>query len=1012
MTKNPLFKHKFILLVLYLSLWVPISSYAIAIEGQVVDNFGKPLPGAQVSVPEKSSTIETDRNGKFALNFPELQKIEINISASNYCDQKIQFNRDSHDLLIKLTPKSSGTLETLTGNVDLRRFNGSAQILSANEIEDIPTDILSNTLAGRIAGLAAIQADGALGYDGASLYLRGTGGILVFIDGRRADFRDVAIEDIEKVQVLKDGASAAIYGTRGSAGAILITTKSGKVGAPKVSFKSQVAFNELLRIPTSVDAPTHATLYNNARQNDGLDNFYTSEDIDLFRNGSSPLTHPNVNWKDALLNNGYWSNKYHIDVTGGNSALRYYVAMNINTTQGMFNTDESYNYDNNNDVNDYKLLSNIEFNPWKKTVVRFRMSGEMQKSSYPWNAGNYLNIYHNLYKVPSTEFPMYIPVFEGDLYFDQTGNTVTPDNGKIISGNSNFVSPWAQLNRSGYGQTNLFKGMVQTSVDQDLSSFVPGLKAGAMIYFTIFLDENLDRSIDFSKYEYMDDGTLYKRDNDGNMTNVLNPQGTNRYLSYETYLNYNRVFGRHQVTSHLLWNRYENANDETVAARYESLSLSVGYCYDNRYSLDANLTYGGVYKFSKGNKYDDYPYIAAGWTISNEKFFTNIKDVFSYAKIRSSYGIMSANDASAFSYLGNLKQVGRDYNIGNNMGGVNGIFLQNVANYALTDGRVHQFNLGIDLGFMKDKLEIRADYFTDKKMDMAITPDRSYSQIFGWQNVPDMNLGSDITKGFEIYANYSGGKGAFKYNIGGTFSRQENEILDRDEPLNLPYEWMYKKGNSKNSTYGYVADGLIRTPEELTSLEGNPAFATPQLGDIKYIDLNEDGVIDPVYDQKRIGYGSIPQIAYGIFASASYKGFDMSILFQGVTKCNRMLSGAMRNPFAGNTTVLDFQTDGYHAENTDGSWPAYSTTASNNNNVSSTFWLRDASYLRLKNLSLGYTIPVRLTEKLRMSRLRLYASGYNLLLWDHMDVLDPETSADGSAIPAPRTYSFGINVTF
>ncbi|GAB6123223.1 TonB-dependent receptor [Dysgonomonas termitidis] len=982
------------------------------IKGKVVSTMdGNPVSFAILWLKDSQTQVISDQNGSFSMVLPDTNdEYVISVSNTDYIAAEFMVLPDKNEYVIELTSNEEALISTLWRDYTTGRFNGSVQTITGRELTDVPTSILSNQLSGRIAGLTTIQSSGEPGFDGADVYIR-RATPSVYIDGRVGHYRDVSVDDIETITVVRDATAAALYGVRNPGGAIIIKTKKGTTSAPSVTVKSQMQYNELVGMPNRVDAATHAMFFNQARKNSGIsqEDYYSPEDIAMYRDGSNPLSHPNVEWKNELLKKGYISHNHHVSVAGGSDNLNYYVSVGLSQTGGMFKTGDDFTYSTNSEFTNYKLLSNIEFKPWQGTLVNFRLGGELQDNNYPSRPDNIGEVYSNIFTIPANAFPMYYNASDG--YVDQTGNAITGIEGKIGGGNGININPWSQLNRNGYTATTTLKGMVQTSINQNLSFITLGLAVNGMIYFTLYGKENLDRRVPFANYEYMGSGNLYMRGSEGYMPNTIQPKEMNRMTSYELGLDYLRSFDQHTVYGDLLWNRYEDGNASDVPIRFESIGLSGGYDYDKRYSADVALAYGGSHKFAKGRKYHWYPTVAAGWNVSNEKFFEGMKKAISYMKLRASYGITGTNDAYPFAYMTSLAQVNDQYNTGNGMGMVAGVYQQQVANALLKDGKVYKFNTGLDLNFLHDRISLSVDYFIDHRKDLPLTSNMSYSQIFGYVNLPSLNVGHEKTTGVDIALRYKENRFPVRYFIGGNFSFHKNEIIEWDEPLQK-YPWMYRKGHANGDFFGLVADGLYRTQTELDNATALPGFATPELGDIRYADLNDDNSIDEKNDSKWLGYGRNPRIYYGIQAGVSYKGFDLQALFQGAAQRSINIAGQWRNAFAGNTSIFEHQTDVWSAENQDAALPRVTVDESANNNRLSSFWLKDASYLRLKSLTLSYTLSSTFANKLWLKELRVFISGYNLLTWDKLDVIDPESTGDYIGIAPPRVYNIGLSLKF
>ncbi|MCG8699099.1 MAG: SusC/RagA family TonB-linked outer membrane protein [Bacteroidales bacterium] len=1000
-------------------LFVAISSIsAIEVDGIVRDRTMKPVSEAIVKVINTGETIITDDLGYFSYSNESLEVINLLVSAENYEDLNLVFKAKTKNIRVELNPVGNPTkVNTLWGKVERDEFNGSVVVLKGDDLNEIATGDLSNMLTGRVPGLITVQQSIKPGYDGARTYMRGRGAPLVYVDGRISSLNSVSIEDVESITILKDISASNMHGVRGLNGAILVETKSGFETSPQITFKSELTYNQFKRIPQSVNSAHFARAYNQAALNSGqTEPVYSNEDIALYESGVSPLTHPNVDWQNELLKKGYWTNRNHLSICGGTKNVKYYVSLGFDNGTGIFNLDEEdlHSYSTNTEFKNYNLVSNIEFNPTKTSKVFFRMNGGRKDNNYPGTPNIFSDgtplVYTSIVSLPPNIYPLYLP--DDGKYYDQNGNHITNEHGRIAVWDGKRSNPWSQLNRNGYTKTSLMYGLVQTELQQDLSMVLPGLSFNSNIYFTITSDEDLNRRAVYNTYELLPDSSLFSTVavKEGTMNNVLVPRSTNRRLSYDLQLAYQKEAGNHSINTTVNWNRYESANDLTVAARYESISLFAGYGYNDKYVLDATLTYGGVYNLPKDNKYRWYPTVSCGWILSNEEFFQAVKSLVSFAKLRASYGKVNAGGAPNFAYLEAVEQKGGVYYTGNKMGRVNGIYESLTPNPTIQNGMGTQLTVGVDVSFFKNKLDLGFDYFEDKREEMPIFPSASYTGVFGVRDVPMMNLGENQTKGYEVYASLREEFGKLGIQVAGNISYQKNEVLYNDE-FEQEYEWMSRVGHPTGDFFGLTADGLYQSEDQINNAAALPNFANVQPGDIRYIDLDNSGDIDFNYDSKWIGHGEVPKIFYSLLLGAKFKGLDFSMLFQGASKVNRMISGVVRTPFNDNT-LYEFQTDSWSESNPNAEWPIHTTTPSANNNTNSTCWLRNASYLRLKNLQLGYTLPGKSFNKLPISGLRVYVSGYNLLVWDDVEIIDPESSGYRMTIPAPASYCVDLKFTF
>lgn len=993
--------------------------------GWVKEVSGLPLEGAQIRLKGGDLDIMSSRGGLFDLDGLKDGAVII-VSCPGYKSKEVVIE-GGKDVTVVLDRQRM--IETALFKKEFDDFNGSAVYVSGDEIKNVPVTQFMNALTGRMAGLVTVQSDGTPGQDAPSTYIRGrktsADGMVILIDGQSGQTGTLQPGEIESITILKDATAQALYGMRAGTGIMLVKTKRGRLGRPRFDVTAQAGYQRHTTSLNPVDAATYAELYNKGRENDGLPLAYSDADIRSYRSGDDPYGHPNVKWLNDILKKGTWVQKYGLSIDGGSEVAKYFIYAGVTLQSGMFNTDDEFSYSTNTDFQRYNFRSNVEFKITNTTFLNVGISGRMDNNNYPYTSsrggvdasGGGTDVFDFLLRTPALAFPKYY--LEDGAYVDQNGNRIIGNNGKIVAGNRKHTNPWAVVNRSGYYKMNSRYAAVMLDGRQDLSILTKGLMLNVRYSMDILSQQRIVRGKTYASYELQEDGTLFKDGLDGSMQNTAAPDWNERKTTLEANLGYDRAFGAHHVTGSFFYSQYEDAYDYDYPIRYQGVGGWFGYNFDNRYMADFTFGYIGSYRFRTGHQFAFTPSLTLGWVISNESFLKNKSDVLSFLKIRGSVGRL-ANDGGStkYAHLTNLAPHGNAMFQGvGAMISQTGFYEDQVANLGMTWETVKQYNVGLDARFFNNRLEISGDYFQDYRTDMPIQALSSVSKITGigagWTTIPTMNLGEMNSRGIEISASWKDRIGDFSYRIGGNFASYDNELTDVDEPV-YKNEYMYQKGNEIDAFYGLKSDGYYQNPGEIAG-SPKPLFSNPKPGDIRYRDLDGDQMIDAQLDKTRISYGFTPKVFYGFQLGADYKGFDLNVLFQGAEKVGRNIGGNLSIPINNDQgAVFDFHKDFWTENNRNAAFPRMTSGANPNSTVASDFWLKDASYLRLKSVEFGYTLPSDLTQRVRIEKLRLFFSGYNLAtLIDHMDgIVDPEMGGGGNAFPIPRVFNFGLNVEF
>jgi len=1009
------------------------------ISGTVLDSKNLPIPGATVLIKGTTVGITVDADGKFQLSIPSNAKVLV-VSFIGMKTQEIAINGQTN-FAFKLEDATIGLEEVVAIGYGKQKKSSVVSAISSITSKQIslPTRNLSNNLGGQIAGLISIQRSGEPGNDDATFWIRGistfAGGTspLVLVDGIPRAMNDIEPDEIESFSILKDAAATAVYGAEGANGVVLVTTKRGQSKKGVISFKTEQGFSQPTRLPEFVGSAQYLELANEANANDGLSPIFTDELIQKYRDNVDPDLYPNTNWMEECLRKVTTSHRYTLNFRGGTDKTRYFVSGAYYNEGGVFKSDPINKYETNIGLKRYNLRSNIDIDVTKTTVLNVDISGQYVMLNDPGSTPT--NIFRFMLNTPSYMFPA--------VYSDGTLATYP------IETDGNNRNPYNMLVNSGY--TKEWRAALQSNVGvvQKLDMITKGLSFNGKISF----DYNgvFASSRTYNPSRYFATG----RDADGKLVFSKTVSGTpdmgepsesnsaNKKVYIEGSLNYNRVFGRHTMTGMALYNQKETQyHNEALAYRKQGAVGRLTYSFDDRYFIEGNFGYTGSEAFAAGHRYGFFPAVGVGYYISNEKFYPEqLKKIVTKLKLRASVG-RTGNDAtgtSRFLYRSTYNMAASGFNQGITSGGGSnysgaGIVEGQFGNENLSWEIENKQNFGVDIGLFNNKLDIVADYFDNTRSEILLQR-KTVPTSAGFQQNPWENYGKVNNKGIDGSVEGHQNIGPVKVSMRGTFTYVRNKILEYDEMPTL-YPWMAFTGTRVNELILYHVERLYTDDDFIITSNTNgtnsyklkpelPSVAVQGLlgpGDLKFQDVNKDGIIN-TYDRIR-GEGNPynPEISYGFGLNFEYKGFYVSSFFQGTGNCSTMLnqSGGNFAPFAWGYYKSNFRTlflDRWTPENPSQNVVSPRLHSSNNTSISkegSDWWLRDGSFIRFKNFEVGYNIPKDFLKKYKLASVRVYALGYNLAVWDDIKYWDPETGSDnaGMAYPLPRTITFGAELTF
>lgn len=996
------------------------------IEGVVLDEFGEGMPG--VSVLLKGTTIgtSTDVNGGFSMEIPDDREkgAVLVISFVGYMSTEVEVN-DQNYLNIQLEPDVTALSEVVVvgyGEQRKKSVVGANASVNVSELKQ-PVANIGTMLAGRIAGVVQVQRSGEPGRDGANIWIRGIsswpsyGGSspLILVDGVERSLDNIDPQDVESFNVLKDAAATAVYGMRGANGVIIITTKKGKEGKTNVDVNMQRGVTSFTKIPDLADGPTFMELSNEARANHGESLIFSEAEIAKTRSGEDPFVYPNVDWFDAVFNNTAANNRVNVNVSGGNEKARFYLSTAYYDEEGFFKTDGLEQYNSTTKFTRYNFTSNIDVDISRTTLLNLGIQGYVSNANYPGQASE--DVFGQVMLTSPVAYPIMYP-------------------GGYVPGsevNGDFRNPYADITQRGY--RNQFRNQVFSNirVTQQLPFIVEGLSFTSLFSFDAWNAHNISRTKRKDTY-YVSASEPRLPDGSLNLIRTYTSGSTalsygrsmdgNRRFYAESALNYNRTFGEHYVTGMLLYNQSDYVDngatdfEESIPYRHRGLAGRFTYALKDRYFLEANFGYNGSENFAPDRRYGFFPSYGIGWILSEENFFESIADVVQFAKLRFSDGLVGISGGGRrFGYITILSdgETGYTYGAPGNTISYSGI---EISDYAVDVGWAtsRKTNLGLELKTLQERLSINIDFWKEHRTDVFL-PRGAVSDVVGLYSDPWGNLGVINNKGVDIGLEAGNIKvGEVLVMARANFNYNRDEVIENDQPYQQ-YPWLESRGTNVLSYWGYKAEGLFVDEADIAShAQQNWGEVLP--GDIKYKDMNEDGIIDNL-DLVKIGSGDVPRITYGVGFNIRWRNFDAGAFFQGTAQADRRVSGYGIMPFSGVSgagNVFSVAVDRWTEENPrqNAMYPrlAYGSDYSNNTQASS-WWVRDVSFLRLKTAEVGYTFPATMVESIGVTNARLYVTGVNLLTFSKFDLWDPElNTANGSKYPNVRTISAGLNVTF
>lgn len=1023
-------KHIYVFLTLLLLVSLTTMAQNIKIKGFITDENNEALIGVNIyPKTNQAAGVISNVDGEYAISVGK--NATLVFSYLGYKVQEIKIGKSQSQVINVVMEPDAQQLEevSIVGYSTQRKISvvGSVTNIKPAELKVGGVTSVSNMLAGRVAGLIGVQQSGEPGADVSEFWIRGistfgaNSSALILIDGidrGASSLNELAPEDIESFTILKDATATAVYGARGANGVVLINTKRGLEGKVSINANVKTMIETLPRLPEYLNAYDYAKLANEARIVRGDKSVYSPEVFDIIKYHMDPDLYPDVNWQDEILKKKTWGVQGNVNISGGSKLARYYMSAFYRTNDAIYKQTGMEKYHSNVRRNQYSFRSNIDVDLTKTTLVSLLLSAKIVELNRPG-----MGTTSEIWAAQANLTPLTVPV--------RYSNGQLPAYGK-----GENTSPSVLLNETGFltDRDNSIESLLK--IEQNLDFITKGLKVTGSISFDNFNNHLTSRSKMPDLYRATD-----RNWNTGELmtlkTVVAEPMTFSsssygiRTIYVEGKMEYNRMFAeRHRVGALFLYNQkdYQRTDAggelESIPYRNQGMAGRLTYSLDDIYFIEGNFGYNGSENFPKGQRFGFFPSVALGWVISNYPAVKSRLPFLNTLKFRYSYGLVGNDQISGtrFPYLTTVNINAPGYTFGDqgqtNYGGVTDDVLGSTG---LVWEKAIKQNFGIDIQ-MWDAFNITVDAFIDKRNNIFMKRETLPGTI-GVGTKPWGNVGKMKSWGADGTVSYMRTFGDLTMEVRGNFTLTRDKIIDYDEtPPRYPYLGM--KGTSYGVTRGLIALGLFKDEDDV---KNSPTqFGKVMPGDIKYQDINGDGRIDD-YDIVPIGNSNIPKVQYGFASSLKWKDFDFSIFFRGAAQVDYFMGGSGYYPFQGGETgnVLSIVNDPKNrwtpawysgdpsTENPNARFPRLTYGDNINNNRNSTFWLADASYLRLKTLEIGYTFPKKWVNKMNISNCRISVIGDNLCVWDKVKLWDPEqASSNGAVYPLTRSYSMSLQVSF
>lgn len=985
-----------------------------SISGKVTDSSGVPLPGVTVLVKGTAQGTTTDSNGNYSLpNVPGTATLLFSFVGMKNQEFVVGSKTTINVSLLDETVGIEEVVAVGYGKERKSTMTGSVSVVKSKELAEAPTGNLTNSLVGKMPGLIATQRSGEPGSDGSNLYIRGVSTFgdntpLYVIDGiprSSSDFSQIPANEIESVSILKDASASAVFGVRGANGVVLVTTKRGVAGKMSLTYTVNTGFQKPTRLMDFLGSADYAMLWNEAMRNAGQPETFSADDIQKYKDGSDPIGHPNTDWYKETFTQTPVISQHNLSINGGSDKAKYFVSLGYLNQSGLYPT---------SGFERYNVRSNIDAEITKSTNVTIDLAFRRESQKQP-GAGNSA-VYEQLTGAPSIYLARY----------DDTH----------LAANGQGYNPIYYVNETGYNKNVGDRLTSQFTINQKLS-FIAGLEVKAVVAADI--DYSFNKNWLLSPGMYNKDAEDLRLTHNGAASlNESFNQGQS--VTSELHLIYGHTFGKHAVNGLLLYtqNRFKsnylqgsrrdyvsdkldqlfagddklkNNNGSAGSSAYMGYVGRLNYVFDRKYTLETSFRYDGSDRFGPGHKWGFFPSVSAGWVLSNENFIKDNLSFLTFAKIRGSYGKLGNDRLGGATYLYLATYgYGSPYGFGGSSATPVKTLNENaLANPNATWEEATKYDIGMETRIL-DRIGFDLGYFYQRRSKILGYQSASIPDLLG-ASLPPTNFEIIDNKGVEVGLSYHNStERDFTYSVNGNITYTKNKIIDFAEPSNI-VEWQRRTGHSIGQFYGYESLGLFQTADEIAKAP-KQTFGETKPGDIRYKDVDKNGVINS-FDMTAVGRSNIPQIIYGLSFRGAYKGLDLTVVLQGDGLVDQYLAQDAAWAFFNGLNAQTNALDRWTPTNPKATYPRVLASSANNNTEPSSYWIHDASYVRLKNIEIGYNLPQMLCNKISAQSLRIYVSGLNMLTFSKIKTLDPENSNERAwAYPQMKTSNIGLSIQF
>ncbi|MEJ7912537.1 MAG: TonB-dependent receptor [Chitinophagaceae bacterium] len=1038
-------RHRYLLLFSFLFFSPVVFAQPVSITGRVTSSSDAvALTGASITVSRSAVSSQSGDNGRYSIRAAKGDRLIF--SFVGYNTQEIEV-RDDAVINVSLVAAANSLNEVIvTGLTTQKRSEVTAAIstISGVDILKAPVSNITNAIAGRVPGVIAQQSSGRPGMNQADLYIRGQvspdARALIVVDGvERETFGDIDPNEIESITVLKDAASTALYGIKGANGVFVVTTKIGRDAAAKVSLTSNVGILGYTSLPGILPAYESALLHTEGQVNigDGSRRLFTNEDLETFKNKTGdPLLYPDVNWYKALTKPHWLQTQNNINISGGSKFARYFTSFGHLFEDGMFKQFPTLsNIKTTPSYNRYNFRANVDFNPTPSTVISVRLSGRLEKryslqgigSGSDWRRQyehGQEGFVSRILFIPSWGLPFFPEYAQNPYDVRNTANKIED----FTRLGTNTFNPYSVMAGGGYWalDNNVSENII--SISQKLDRVTKGLSVKGLVGYTASMNAVRLQSGNYAAYNLNRNTkqlSLARNSFDAPLQAIRSQSYGDLKTTIQLFLNYARAFGQHNINSNIIATRdlreLEGAN---APFANQGMIFNIAYNFRNKYFAQLNGAYNGSENYPKNKRYGLFPALSVGYTLSNEDFMKEISWISNF-KIRGSVGLAGRENFGGrrFLYLDEYRSANPVLFGSPSTPIANPTFNHSrIGNESITWEKSLKRNVGIDASFFNKKFGLTFDIFDDRRYDILLPRNNTSFATYG-ESLPDVNYGENYNAGYEIELTHDSRIGQFTYSVNAQLSFARNRVNITDEPGQLE-PWRRATGQRINQIRGYQVLGFYSDTADIRKSPVNRVTSNVSIpGDFKYADINRDGVIDNL-DQVPVGFSNIPEYVGGFSFTLGFKGLSLSALFQGVTNVSSDLiffsNGAGSNQFT--NQYYEPMLGRWTPNNPNPTWPVMrpgNQPGGNPNETTNDFLLQDASYVKLRNLELRYSLPRSFVQRIKMQGLSVYANGQNLVTWTNFYGLDPENytvqtvfNNKRTTYPSTRIVNFGISAQF